>query len=94
MLGTATEFFGIPRGNGNHDETAKKLPATKYLKRIRWILKSQLNDKNKIRAINTCALPVIRYAASITIWPKWEIEAVEIKTRKIFTIHDNRPNHG
>lgn len=33
------------------------------------------------------ALPVIRYPAGIISWPREEIEATDIKTRKLLTIH-------
>ena len=33
------------------------------------------------------SLPVIRYLAGIISWPKEEIEATDIKTRKLLTMH-------
>ena len=54
---------------------------------MRQVLKSQLNGKNKIQAINTYALPVIRYPAGIVSWTKEEMEAADVKTRKLFTMH-------
>ena len=66
---------------------ARKTATAKYLQRVRQVLKRQLNGKNKIQAINTYALPVIRYPAGIINWPKEEIEATDIKTRKLLTMH-------
>ncbi len=45
------------------------------------------NGRNKIQAINIYALPVIRYPTGIIAWPKEEIEATDIKTRKLLTMH-------
>lgn len=74
----------IPPGPaGYHEEAARKSATAKYLHRVRQVLKSQLNRKNKIRAINTYALPVIRHTAGITNCPKEEIEATDIMTRKL-----------
>ena len=66
----------------------KKRPqkVSHYLQRVRQVLKSQLNGKNKVRVINAYALPVIRYPTGIINWPKKEIEATDIKTRKFLTI--------
>ena len=38
-----------------------------YKKRLRLILKSKLNGKNKIQAINTWALALLRYGAEFLI---------------------------
>jgi hypothetical protein len=37
----------------------------KYTRRLRMILKSELNTKNKITAIGTLAVPVLRYSSGI-----------------------------
>uniref|UniRef100_A0A3B5PPD0 Reverse transcriptase domain-containing protein n=1 Tax=Xiphophorus maculatus TaxID=8083 RepID=A0A3B5PPD0_XIPMA len=81
------KYLGIPQANGNLDEVTRKGATAKYLQRIRQVLRSQLNGKNKIRAINSYALPVIRYPAGIISWPKEEIKATDIKTRKLLTMH-------
>ena len=64
----------------------RKIATSKYHQRLRQILKSQLNGKNKIQAINTYALPVIRYPAGIMSWAKEEMEAADVKTRKLLTM--------
>ncbi|XP_055368940.1 uncharacterized protein LOC129604854 [Betta splendens] len=59
----------------------------KYLQRVRQVLRSQLNGKNKSQAINSYALPVIRYPAGIIRWPKEEIQTTDVKTRKLLTMN-------
>ncbi|TWW57466.1 Transforming growth factor beta receptor type 3 [Takifugu flavidus] len=81
------KYLGIPQANGNHEEAARRSATAKYLQRLRQVLKSQLNGKHKIQAINTYALPVIRYPAGIIPWPQEEIQATDIKTRKLLTMH-------
>lgn len=46
-----------------------------------------MNVKSKVGAINMYAVPIIRYPAGIITWPKMEIEAANIKTCKLFTMH-------
>ena len=72
-------YLGIPQANGNHKEAKRKSATTKYLQRVRQVLMSQLNRKNKVRTINTNALSV-RYPTGIITWSKKEIEATDNKT--------------
>ncbi len=76
------KYLGIPQANGNHEEAARKSATAKYLHRVRQVLKSCLNGRDKI---NNHALPVIRYPTGSISWPKEEIEATEVKTRKLLT---------
>ena len=39
-----------------------------YLRRLRLILRSKLNGRNKIMAVNTWAVSVMRYGAGILKW--------------------------
>jgi hypothetical protein len=39
-----------------------------YTRRLRMILKSELNAKNKITAIGALAVPVLRYRFGIINW--------------------------
>ena len=75
---TQDKYYGVPQVNGNHEEAARKSATVKCLRRVRQVLRSQLNGQNKIQAINTHALPVIRYTAGIITWP-------EVTCRKDFT---------
>ena len=45
------------------------------------ILTSKLNGKNKIQAINSCAVAILRYGSGVLEW-----RVVDRKTRKLFTI--------
>ena len=45
------------------------------------------DGKNKDQAINMYALPFIRYPAGIISWAEEEIEATDVKARKLLTIH-------
>ena len=47
------------------------------LRRIRLILKTELNSKNRITAINTLALPVATYSFNIIDWNLNDIKRME-----------------
>ena len=57
------------------------------MKRVRKILKSKLNGGNTIQAINSWAIPVIRYTAGVTDWTRLELDELDHKTRKLMTAH-------
>ena len=60
-----------------------------YKKRLKSILKTQLNGKSKIIAINTYAIPVglLTYSFGIIKWTQTDIHALEILTRTTLTKH-------
>ena len=55
------------------------------------ILKSQLNGKNKIQAINSWAIALLRYGARIINWKVDELKKMDRTTRitltKFWTLH-------
>ena len=51
------------------------------------MLKSKLNGKNKINAINTWAVSVPRYGAGIIRWTKEELKSLDRMTRKVLTMN-------
>ena len=58
-----------------------------YIRRLRKVLKSKLNGGNLVRGVNTCAVPLLRYSAAFVSWGKIELQAIDTKTRKLFTIY-------
>ena len=51
------------------------------------MLKSKLNGKNKINAINIWAVSVLRYGAGIIRWTKEELKTLDRTTRKVLTMN-------
>ena len=43
------KYLGIPQANSNHDDAGRKSTTTKNQQRVRQVLKSWLNRKNKVR---------------------------------------------
>ena len=50
-------------------------------------MKSKLNDKNKIQAINTWAVALLRYGAGTINWKVDELKIMDRATRRTLTIH-------
>ena len=48
-----------------------------YFRRAKLILKSKLNGRNKIMALNTWAVPILRYGAGILKWNKNELQEMD-----------------
>ena len=57
-------------------------------RRTRKILKTELNSKNRITAINTLALPVVTYSFNIINWNLSEIKKLDVKIRKLMTTYN------
>ena len=58
-----------------------------YLRRTNAIMKSRLNGKNEIKAMNTSAVSLMRYGAGIIKWTVAELDEMDRNTRKIMTIN-------
>ena len=53
-----------------------------YKRRIKLVLKSEMNVRNKKAAINTLAVPVILYSYGVIDWKLDEIQDLDRMTRK------------
>ena len=51
-------------------------------------MKSKLNRGNLVCGINAWAVPLLRYSAAFVSWRKSELQAIDRKTRKLFTIYE------
>ena len=59
----------------------------KYIRRLRKVLKSKLDGGNLVRGVNTWAVSLLRYSAAFVSWRKGELQAIDGKTRNLFTIY-------
>ena len=81
------KYLGIIETIGlNHKEMRQRL-TKEYYYRLKKILRINLNPKNKITAINQLAVPVLQYTFGIINWPQNAIDPIDVKTRKLLTIH-------
>ena len=85
------KYLGIDEGDGIQHSLMKERLRKEYYRRVRAILKSELNSKNCIEAINTLAVPVVQYSFNIINWNMADIRRMDVKTRKLLT--NNRMHH-
>ena len=58
-----------------------------YIRRLRNVLKSKLTDGNLVRGVNTWVASLLRFSAAFATWGKRELQAIDEKTSKLFTIY-------
>jgi hypothetical protein len=85
--GESYKYLGFLQLRGIRHTTIKKELQEKFLYRINCILKSFLTAGNKIKAINTFAVPLLTYSFGVVKWTKTDLEALERAVRVAFTKH-------
>ena len=81
------KYLGVFELDQLKDKFMKEIIIATYRKRVRRLLKSALNGRNLILAINMWALPLIRYTAGILKWSQLELKQLDISTRKLLTLY-------
>ena len=79
---TELEIEELERKVTGSDSVSKE-----YIRRLRKVLKSKLNGGNLVHGVNAWAVSLLRYSAAFVSWRKSELEAIDRKTRKLFTIY-------
>ena len=65
-----------------------KLKVSKeYFRRLKKVLKSKLNGGNLVQGVNTWVVSLLRYSATFISWKKYELQAIDRKIRKLFTVY-------
>ena len=59
------KYLGVNEGDGINHASMKEKIRKKYYRRIRLVLKTELNSKNRIEAINSLTVPVVQYSFNI-----------------------------
>jgi len=65
------------------DKTMKTSLKKEYFARVKMILKSELNSKNAISAINSFAVPSLAYGFPVLDWTISDLEIIDRETRKM-----------
>ena len=85
------KYLGVNESDGiQHSQMKEKIRKECY-RRVRAILKTELNSANRIEAINTLAIPVVTYSFNIFNWTPSDIKKMDTKIRKLITC--NRMHH-
>ena len=85
--GKTYKYLGIEESEGIQHQQMKERLKQEYNRRLRMILKSELNARNEITAIGALAVPVLRYNFGIINWRTEDIKKIDSKTRKILTMY-------
>ena len=85
--GESYKYLGILEADKSLEEKKKLNVLKEYIRRLREVLKSKLNGGNLVRGVNTWAVSLIRYSAAFVSWTKSELQGIDTKTRKFFTIY-------
>jgi len=85
--GKTYKYLGIEESEGIQHQQMKERLKQEYSRRLRMILKFELNARNKITAIGALAVPGLRYSFGIINWRTEEIKQIDRKTRKMLTTY-------
>ena len=84
--GESYKYLGILEVDNFLEEKMKLNVLKEYIRRLRKVLRPKLNGGNLVRGVNTWAVSLLRYSAAFVGWRKSELQAINRKTRKLFTI--------
>ena len=85
--GKTNKYPGNEESEGIRHQHMKERWKKEYTRGLRMILKSELNAKNKITAIGSLAVPVLRCSFDIINWRLEEIRKIDRNTRKVLTMY-------
>ena len=75
-------YLGMEEGSGTDHHKMKAKILKEYKKRIRLVLKSDINARNKIAAVISLAVPVVSYSYGVINWRLDEIQHLDRIARK------------
>ena len=85
--GESYKYLGILEADKVSEEKMKLNVSKEYIKSLRKVLMSKLNGGDLVRGVNTWAVSLLRYSAAFVSWKKSELQAIDRKNRKLFTIY-------
>ena len=87
LLYATYKYLGMEENSTLEHKELRRKATQEYLRRLKKICRSQLSTKHKVTAINQMALPVLNYGFGVIDWPQKDIDNLDVKTRKILTMH-------
>ena len=79
------KYLGVNEGDGINHASMKENIRKWYYRRIRLVLKTKLNSKNCIDAVNILSVPVVQYSFNIINWNIADLNRLDTKTCKLLT---------
>ena len=86
--GESYKYFRILEANKFLEEKMNLNVPKEYGRRLRKVLKSQMNGGNLDHGVNTWVVSLLRYSAVFVSLRKSELQAIDRKSRKLFTIYE------
>ena len=77
------KYLGVTEGDGMQHSSMREKIRNECFRRVRSILRSEVNARNRIDVINALALLVVTYSFTIINWSLTEIRKVDTKIRKL-----------
>ena len=85
--GESYKYLGNLEADKFLEEKMKLNVSKEYITRLRKVLKLKLNGGNLVRGVNAWAVSLLRYSAAFVSWTKSELQTIDRKSRKLFTIY-------
>ena len=83
----AYKYLGLLEEDKLKSTETKNIVKAEYLRRVKKILKTNLNSGKITKGINASAVATLRYSAGCVKLNKEELENLDRKTRKLLTIY-------
>ena len=64
-----------------NEQEIKAILRDEYVRRLKLVMRSKLNGRNKIKAVNTWAVALLRYGRGVIRWQKNELQNMDRMTR-------------
>ena len=81
------KYLGVLQFDFIMNREMKEKVKSEYIRRVKKLLRSQLNGGNVILEMNACAVGIIRYGAGVLDRTKEELKSIDIKTRKLMIMN-------
>ena len=88
------KYLGVLQFDFIMSREMKERVKSEYIRRVKKLLRSQLNGGNVIARMNAWAVGIIRYGTGVLEWTKEELKNIDIKTRKLMTMHGSLHSRG
>ncbi|WP_229833152.1 RNA-directed DNA polymerase [Streptomyces narbonensis] len=79
------KYLGFLQSQQTDHHTMKQNLKTDYTSRLTKLLRTKLNGRNMIKAINTFAVPVLTYSFGVVKWTKRELKELQARTNRLLT---------
>ena len=76
------KFLGIEEGDGQLDEKAKERVIEECFKRVESLRRTELYERNMIKALNTMCMSGVTYVMNIVHFSRPELEHLDVRMRK------------